>query len=103
MTTQTSPLSGKSILDIYFLENRARILEIASFLDRIARSNDSPEARADFRYKAFMSALELLVAPGERKTRAIQESLSDMSPDPIESALGLQALGAWEGGLREDH
>ncbi len=57
----SSPKSAREILDLYFLENRARILDIASFLDRIDRYKESEEAKADFRYKAFIKTLKLLV------------------------------------------
>lgn len=94
----SSPMSAKEILDIYFIENRARILDIASFLDRIERYKESREAKADFRYKAFIKALKLLEAD-ENRTKAIQLIFSDMSSEPIESAVGLKAVGAWEGSI----
>jgi len=30
-------MNAREILDLYFIENRARLLDIASFLDRIDR------------------------------------------------------------------
>ena len=101
MVQQSCPMTSKKILDTYFIENRARILEIASFLDRIDRTKDSRSGKTDFRYKAFIKALELLLASAEKRTRAIQLSLSDLSAEPIESAFGLTAVGASEGGYYE--
>jgi hypothetical protein len=95
----SSPKSAKEILDLYFLENRARILDIASFLDRVDRYKESEEAKADFRYKAFIKALKLLLETDENRTKAIQLLFSDQSTEPIESAVGLKAVGAWEGSM----
>ena len=30
------PMSGRQVVDDYFLENRTRVLELAAFLDRLA-------------------------------------------------------------------
>lgn len=90
------PLTAPEVLDLYFIENRSRILDIASFLDRIDRYPGAPEARADYRYHALVKTLRLLVeAPGDR-TKAIQVSLSDPSTEPLDSAVGLKAWGAWD-------
>lgn len=97
------PMRAKDILDLYFIENRSRILDIASFLDRIDRYEGADEARADFRYQALTRILHLLSEPGVHRTRAIQVALSDPTTDPLDSALGLKAWGAWEGGDREGH
>ena len=80
------------------MENRARLLEIASFLDRIDRSPDAASGTDEFRYRSFVRALGLLLEPGGKRTKAIQLSLSDPTVEPIESALGLKATGAWQGG-----
>lgn len=101
--TEVSPKSAKDILDLYFIENRARVLDIASFLDRLDRYRDSAAAKADFRYQALLNALKLLLAEDRERTRNIQLSLSDRSTEPIESAVGLKAVGAWEGSFHEHH
>jgi hypothetical protein len=90
-------MTRQDILDLYFMENRARLLEIASFLDRIDRARDAGELRDDPRYLCFTKALGLLLERGER-TKAIQLSLSDPTCEPIASAKGLKAVGAWQGG-----
>lgn len=97
MTTPTSALKAQDVLDLYFLENRARLLEIASFLDRLDRAGQG-DTLPDYRHQAFLRALELLLKPGGGRTEAIQLSFSDRSTDPIAGALGLKATGAWPGG-----
>lgn len=100
---QDSSKTAKDILDIYFLENRARLLEIASFLDRIDRYRESSAAKNDFRYKAFIKAIKLLLETEGKRTKAIQLNFSDLTEKSIESAVGLKAVGAWEGPLSEDN
>lgn len=102
MPTENSLMSAKEILDTYFLENRSEILEIAAFLDRIDRAENTEAAKADFRYKAFLRALKLLIESGAERTKTIQLSLSDLSTEPIESAIGLKgAVGACDEALHE--
>jgi len=102
MTTSSyRPLNALQILDLYFIENRARILDIASFLDRIDRYAGAAEAQADFRYRAFARALEILCQPGGDRTAAIQLAFSDPTSEPLESAAGLKATGAWPGTTHE--
>ena len=91
-------MNATEILELYFIENRARLLDIASFLDRIDRYEGAEAAKDDYRYQAFVHALELLRSSGAERTVAIQLSFSDPTVEPLESALGLKAFGAWEGG-----
>ena len=104
MNTLKSPLSAQEILESSFLENRARILEIAAFLDRIERADDSAQATNDFRYQAMLRAVGYLLKPSGNRSRDILESLSDPTAEPIPSAAGMKsAVGAWKGASREDH
>lgn len=99
MQEKSCPMSGIGVLDEHFLDNRARILDIAAFLDRIDRSQDPKAARTDPRHTALLEALEILTRPGEERARAVQLCFSDPTTEPLESAAGLKgALGAWMGG-----
>ena len=100
---QNCPMSAKEVLETYYLDNRARLLEIASFLDRIDRCEDSLSAMEDFRYKSFIKGLQLILESGKDRTKKLQLFLSDRSSHPIDSAAGLKAYGAWEGALHEDN
>lgn len=91
-----SPLSVQEILDLYFLENRARLLELASFLDRLERAGGA--AAGDYRLEAFNRALALLLRPGPGRTMSLQLAFSDPGGEPIASAVGLKATGAWQEG-----
>ena len=96
-------MPAKQALETYFIENRARLLDIASFLDRIDRYGDSMAAKEDFRYRSFINALKLVAESGKDRTHNIQLLFSDLSAEPIESAEGLKAYGAWQGLFSESH
>ena len=95
------PLTATQVLDLYFIENRSRVLDIASFLDRIDRYPGAEEAKHDFRYQALARTLGLLCREGENRTVAIQLALSDPTTEPLASAAGLKATGAWPGAAHE--
>jgi hypothetical protein len=99
MNRLKSPLTAHEIVDLYFLENRARLLEIAAFLDRVERADGAGQAREDYRYRALHKGVELLLQPAEERAKALQLVFSDPTPEPIASAAGLKgASGAWKGG-----
>jgi hypothetical protein len=101
MNAPYRPMTATEILDLYFIENRSRVLDIASFLDRIDRYEGADEARADYRYQAFARILEILRDATGDRTKSIQLALSDPTTEPLESAVGLKAWGAWQGGRHE--
>jgi len=104
MAEQTCPLSAKDVVERYFLENRARLLDVAAFLDRVDRAGDPEAAKRDFRYRAFQRALSLLLETPGNRAEALQASWSDPTEEPRASAAGLKgAYGAWEGGGHGDH
>jgi len=103
MNTPYRPMQAIEILDLYFIENRSRVLDIASFLDRIDRYEGAEEAKADFRYQAFAKIIELLGEPGGSRTKAIQLALSDPTTEALDSAVGMKAWGAWQGESHEGH
>lgn len=97
MAPPYQPMNAREILELFFIENRARLLDIASFLDRIDRHDGAEEARNDYRYTAFKRAVEMLTSDTTGRTAAIQTLFSDQTTEPLESAVGLKATGAWEG------
>lgn len=91
------PLRAIDALDLYFMENRSRVLDLAAFLDRIDRYEGADEAKADFRYQALMRIIDILRSEPEGRTKAVQVALSDLTCEPVDSAAGLKAYGAWKG------
>lgn len=90
---RTCPLSQKQLLDEYFMEHRAQVLALASFLDRFDRSHDR-NAEHDFRMEAFREALTVLLADGPERARRVQMAMSDQNLDLLEVRDGQSAYGA---------
>jgi hypothetical protein len=101
MSTVCHNKTAREIIDLYFIENRARLLDIASFLDRIDRYDESGAGKNDFRYKAFLKALAQLLQTSEDRTKALQMIFSDPTTEPLERAMEKAAFGAWEGACNE--
>ena len=82
----------KEIQDLYFMDSRHKLLDIAAFLDRLERH----EGEADFRHPAFLSALEAMQNPptGLTRAQAVHHAFSDHTTVPSESASIQFANGA---------
>ncbi len=92
-----SSRSAEEIVERDFLENRARLLEVAAFLDRVDRADDAEAVRDDYRYRGLMRVLGILAENGGDRALACHRALSDLSDEPIDSAAGLgAATGAWK-------
>jgi len=94
----TYPLNRTDLIDLYFLEHRAMLVDIAAFLDRLGRADDAGKPE-DFRIKAFHKATAILTDQGPDKARRILEVFSDHSSGLAISAP--QSKGA-SGASRED-
>jgi hypothetical protein len=103
MTASSGPMAAKQALDLYFLDNRARMLEIAAFLDRIDRYPGASEAMSDYRYRSFLKALKIIFESKQDRTIKIQQLFSDMTIEPIERVVDGKAYGAWKGADLEDY
>lgn len=97
MSAPYAPMRAQDVLDLYFIENRSKILDVASFLDRIDRYEGAAEAKADFRYQALVRILEILSGAQGDRTKTIQIAMSDPTTEPLDSALGMKAWGTWQG------
>ena len=83
--------SKQDILDLYFMDSRYKLIDIAAFLDRV----DRHEGETDFRHDGFLKALEAMLHPGNKpRAQAVLESLSDHSEEPIPAATIQGAFGA---------
>jgi hypothetical protein len=87
-------MTRQQALDLYFMETRAKLIDIAAFLDRVDRS----DGEADFRLAAFMEALKALGSGDEKRARNVLLALSDPTTQPIPAATTKAACGAWPGG-----
>jgi hypothetical protein len=83
----------QAIVDHGFVPVRAKLIEVAAFLDRVERY----AVADDFRCAALRSAAALLVDGKPERARRILETLSDPTTRPDPKSTGKAALGAWKG------
>jgi hypothetical protein len=83
-------MTKSQVLDLYFLDARHKLIEIAAFLDRTERAG----GKDDFRLKAFRSALGKLSAAKNRKAKNVLLAFSDLTTKPVARAEGKGAVGA---------
>ncbi|MDP7009164.1 MAG: hypothetical protein QGI78_06300 [Phycisphaerales bacterium] len=87
----TCPLQYKEAVDRYFLEHRAKVIDVAAFLDRLDRCTGDTD---DFRVEALKECIEVLLREETGRTEKILQLLSDQSQDPLETAGEKGAAGA---------
>ncbi|MBL9204052.1 MAG: hypothetical protein JNN01_03160 [Opitutaceae bacterium] len=96
-TGQLPPSSAaQAIVDTSFVPVRAKLLEVAAFLDRVERYGVAD----DFRCAALRQAAGLLVDGEPERARRILEALSDPTTAPEATSSGKAALGAWQPPVR---
>jgi hypothetical protein len=83
-TPQSSPV------DLYFVDARSKLIDIAAFMDRVQRGGETD----DYRYQMFLQALQGL--DSTHRAEAVLGIFSDMTPDPKQVATPGPASGAWE-------
>ena len=86
-------MTRQQVLDLYFMEARAKLIDIAAFLDRVERSEGEP----DFRLTGFNEALKQLSNGEAQRAKNVLLSLSDPTTEPIPTATTKAACGAWPG------
>jgi hypothetical protein len=65
-------LSARQALDLYFLETRAKILDLAALLDRFQRGEGFEQLAADPRWQQIQQALQLLCCATNHKAEQVQ-------------------------------
>ncbi len=90
------PLNRQQVLDLYFMDARAKLIDLAAFLDRVDRA----EGEADFRLAAFRQALKELDGGNAERAKNVLLSLSDPSTEPLEKASVKGAIGAFAGNVK---
>lgn len=83
-----SPATVRTIADLYFLEHRAKLIDLAAFLDRVDRAADAPAH--DFRVEALRHACRILLEDTPNRAARVLDALSDHSVEPIASAAGMK-------------
>lgn len=83
-------LKKEELLDLQFVDARARLIDLAAFLDRL----DRHEGTADVRLRYFKDALSILLEDRPDRAKAVLEKFSDHSSDLPETAPFQGASGA---------
>jgi len=84
-------MTRQRVLDLYFIDARHRLIEIAAFLDRVERA----EGAADFRLTVFRQAMRELDREGAERAKRVLVAFSDPTAAPIPAATTKAACGAW--------
>ena len=89
---QPTALSRTELVDEYFLEHRAKFLDLAAFFDRLDRAADSTDD--DFRVMHLRRGVGILMDGQGDRTRRIQLLLSDQTTEPTDQPPMQGAHGA---------
>jgi hypothetical protein len=84
-------MTRQQILDLYFLDARHKLVELAAFFDRVERA----DGKDDFRLKAFRAALGELNNGKKEKAKNVLLAFSDLTTKPIAKAEEKGATGAY--------
>ncbi|MHB1158211.1 MAG: hypothetical protein ACYC26_15405 [Phycisphaerales bacterium] len=97
MSKASCPMARSKVIDTYFIEHRAKVLDVAAFLDRVDRSQPDGAPGSvddDVRLIAMRDAIALLIDGQGDRARRILDLLSDTTSEPIAKAPGKGAMGA---------
>ncbi|HEY5040617.1 MAG TPA: hypothetical protein VIK53_01285 [Verrucomicrobiae bacterium] len=84
-------MTRQQVLDLYFLDARHKLIDLAAFLDRVERAGGMD----DFRLKSFRAALAKLDGKKKNKAKDVLFAFSDPTTKSIAKAAGKGAYGAW--------
>jgi hypothetical protein len=86
-------MTREQVLDLYFMDARSKLIDLAAFIDRVERASGED----DFRMKAFREALGELSKNNREKAKQVLLKFSDPTTEPIPAATAKGAVGAWTG------
>jgi hypothetical protein len=84
-------MKREQVIDLYFMEARAKLIDLAAFLDRVDRAPGAD----DFRMAAFRKAMQELSGGTADRAKRVLLSLSDPTTAPLPTATTKAAAGAW--------
>jgi hypothetical protein len=91
--TKMSTMTRQQVLDMYFMDARHKLIDLAAFLDRVDRA----PGENDFRMEALKEALKHLECNEQDRAAKVLMTFSDPTKDPIPAATTKAACGAWPG------
>jgi hypothetical protein len=86
-------MTKQQVLDLYFLDARHKLVELAAFLDRVERA----DGKDDFRLNSFRTALGSLNGKKKNRAKKVLLAFSDPTMKPIFAATTKGAVGAYPG------
>ena len=92
-TVPSRIMTRQQVLDLYFMDARCKLIDLAAFLDRVERAS----GEEDFRMLEFRKAMRELEGKTNRAERVLL-ALSDPTTEPIPAATTKAACGAYPGG-----
>jgi hypothetical protein len=96
------PMDRDQVVNTWFMEHRAKLIDIAAWLDRIDRATAS-SATPDFRDAAMRNAIAILSDGKPQRAKRILSLLSDHTTQLPQSAEGMKgASGAMPPSSQED-
>jgi hypothetical protein len=86
-------MTRQQVLDLYFMDARSKLIDLAAFLDRVERADGAE----DFRMTALRAALKELGSGSKEKANQVLLAFSDPTTEPIPAATTKAACGAYPG------
>lgn len=90
-TVTQRKLTRAQVADLYFMEHRAKALDLAAFLDRYDRAGGD----TDFRVEQLRETLHILSDGKPARVARILEHMSDPTLEPLPAAGTKGASGAY--------
>jgi len=90
-------MTRQQVLDLYFMDARSKLIDLAAFLDRVERA----EGAEDFRMTGLRKAMQELAKAGAKRAEGVLLALSDRTTEPIPAATTKAACGAWAGAVEK--
>ena len=90
------PAPRDKVIELYFMEHRAKLIDIAAFLDRVERAA-AADKQEDFRMAAFRTAIGVLSDGRPQRAKRVLDLFSDPTSEPVDAAPGKGACGAYPG------
>lgn len=84
-------MTRQQVLDLYFMDARSKLIDLAAFIDRVERAT----GQEDFRMEAFREALKELNGEEKEKAKQVLLAFSDPTAEPIPAATTKAACGAF--------
>ncbi len=79
-------------VEMGFMDARAKVIDVAAFLDRVQRAGQD----GDYRVRELKKVLSELSRNEPDRAKQVLLGLSDPSHEPIPAAPGKGAAGAWD-------